>query len=85
MSTNLHALQQQMTEGLTRSMAKCQQLEHALKTAQDRNSMLEDRFKELRQFMREISTNRNDEVETPRLRSKVIKVVTDILGEPPNT
>jgi hypothetical protein len=58
MSTNLHTLQQQMSEGLTRSMAKCQQIESALKTAQDRNSTLEDRnrvleskFRELRQLV----------------------------------
>ena len=83
MSTNLHALQQQMTEGLSRSMAKCQQLEHALKIAQDRNNMLESKFKELRQLMEETSASRIGEAGT-YIRSKMIKMISDILGEPPN-
>jgi hypothetical protein len=48
MSTNLHTLQQQISEGLTLSMAKCQQLESALKAAQDRNVLLENEIFELR-------------------------------------
>jgi hypothetical protein len=48
MSTNLHTLQQQMTEGLARSMTRCQQLESVLKATQERNGLLEAELLELR-------------------------------------
>lgn len=62
MSTNLHTLQQQMTEGLARSMTKCQELENTLRLTQTRNNTLETKFEDLKRLLCQTPTDQPCEI-----------------------